>query len=225
MNKFDRTLIPPAPDLSFEIPLWQQGFSAAGLDEAGRGAWAGPVVAAAVILPRDEKVALILAGVRDSKQLTPQDRSRLEEIIQRETLWATGSASNVEIDELGILPATHLAMSRALAALNPGPDCLFLDALFLPDDPLPQTALIKGDQRSLSIAAASILAKTARDTWMVNAATEYPDFGFEQHKGYGTKQHQQNLAAYGPCPIHRASFRPIRMLLEKNTQESSLLRV
>jgi ribonuclease HII len=219
MKKFDRNLIPPAPDLSFEIPLWQQGFCAAGLDEAGRGAWAGPVVAAAVILPRDEKIQERLAGVRDSKQLSPVDRSRLAEIIHRETTWAVGSASNVEIDELGILPATRLAMTRALAELTVKPDHLLLDALFLPDESLPQTALIKGDQRSLSIAAASILAKTTRDVWMVNATADYLDFGFEQHKGYGTRLHQQRLAAFGPCPIHRASYRPIRMLLEKNTQE------
>ncbi len=219
MKKFDRTLIPPAPDLGFEITIWQQGFNAAGLDEAGRGAWAGPVIAAAVILPRDEKIQAKLAGVRDSKQLTPQDRSRLAEIIRQETIWATGSASSVEIDELGILPATRLAMTRALAALTQVPDCLLLDALLLPEESLPQTALIKGDQRSLSIAAASILAKTARDAWMVNAASKYPDFGFEQHKGYGTRLHQLMLATYGPCPIHRVSYRPIRRLLEKNTQE------
>jgi ribonuclease HII len=133
MKKLDRTLIPAAPDLSFEMPFWQQGFSAAGLDEAGRGAWAGPVVAAAVILPRDENIRMKLAGVRDSKQLTPQHRSFLTEVIHRETFWATGSASNVEIDEMGILPATRLAMTRALAALTLFPDCLLLDALFLPE--------------------------------------------------------------------------------------------
>jgi ribonuclease HII len=218
MKKFDRTLIPAAPDLSFEIPLWQQGFSTAGLDEAGRGAWAGPVMAAAVILPRDEKIQGRLAGVRDSKQLSPVERSRLAEIIRLETNWAVGSASNVEIDELGILPATRLAMMRALAALTPVPECLLLDALFLLDNPLPQTALVKGDQRSLSIAAASILAKTTRDALMVDAASIFPDFGFEQHKGYGTRLHQHRLAACGPCSIHRASFRPIQMLLDKNTQ-------
>jgi ribonuclease HII len=218
MKKFDPTLIPPTPDLSFEIPLWQQGFNAAGLDEAGRGAWAGPVVAAAVILPRDEKIRVKLAGVRDSKQLNPRDRLHLVEIIHHETTWATGSASNVEIDEFGILPATRLAMSRALESLSRFPDCLLLDALFLPDDPLPQISLIKGDQRSLSVAAASILAKTTRDTCMVEAVADYPDFGFEKHKGYGTRLHQQTLATFGPCPIHRASYHPIR-ILQKKAQE------
>lgn len=214
MIKFDSTLVPPAPDLSFEFPVWQQGFSIAGLDEAGRGAWAGPVVAAAVILRQDEKIETRLTGVRDSKQLKPAERTRLAEIIRRETTWATGSASSVEIDEHGILPATRLAMVRALAALTIKPDFLLLDALFLPEDPLPQAALVKGDQRSLSIAAASILAKTNRDEWMTNAAVEYPGYGFEKHKGYGTRWHQQSLAVCGPCPIHRVSFRPVRMLLK-----------
>lgn len=218
MPKFDRELIPAAPDLIFEIPFWHQGFSVAGLDEAGRGAWAGPVVAAAVVLPQQEKIHARLAGVRDSKQLKPADRARLSEIIRSETTWATGMATNVEIDELGILVATRLAMMRALAALPHKPDHLLLDALFLPDESLPQTSLIKGDQRSLSIAAASILAKTARDLWMMNAALKYPVYGFERHKGYGTHLHQKMLFDFGSCPLHRITFKPIRLVTNKNPE-------
>ena len=216
MPKFDRELIPAAPDLSFEISLWHQGFSVAGLDEAGRGAWAGPVAAAVVILPKNTRIVSRLTGVRDSKQLKPAERARLAEIIQAETTYATGMASSLEIDELGIISATRLAMMRALAALSVIPGHLLLDALFLPDEPLPQTSLIKGDQRSLSIAAASILAKTARDSWMMNAALKYSIYGFERHKGYGTRLHQQMLFDFGPCPLHRKTFEPIRLITNKN---------
>ncbi len=209
MIKFDRTLIPASPDLTFEIPLCQQGWIVAGLDEAGRGAWAGPVVAAAVILPPETGILDRLSGVRDSKQLKPAERSRLAGIIQRETSWGIGSANNLEIDELGILPSTRLAMSRALQALFRPPDILLLDALFLPDESFPQVSLIKGDQRSLSIAAASILAKTARDDLLVQAGVDYDMYGFGTHKGYGTRKHLQALQQYGPCPLHRCSFRPI----------------
>jgi len=209
MIKFDRSLIPPSPDLTFEIPLCQQGWIVAGLDEAGRGAWAGPVVAAVVILPPMTDILDRLSGVRDSKQLKPVERSRLAGIIQRETSWGIGSSNNLEIDELGILPSTRLAMSRALQALFRPPDILLLDALFLPDESYPQVSLIKGDQRSLSIAAASILAKTARDDLMVQAGVDYDQYGFRAHKGYGTRKHLQAIQQYGPCPLHRCSFRPI----------------
>ena len=212
MKLFDRDLIPSEPDLAYELPLWEYGWYAAGLDEAGRGAWAGPVMAAAVILPMDENILIRFAGVRDSKQVKPAERARLAKIIQSETTWAVGSASNLEIDEIGILPATRLAMSRALFSLKHTVDSLLIDALFLPDELLPQLALVKGDQRSLSIAAASILAKTARDAWMCEAAEEYTFYGFERHKGYGTKLHQVSLANYGPCALHRKSFQPIKTM-------------
>jgi len=212
MKLFDRDLIPPAPDLAFELPMWEYRWHAAGLDEAGRGAWAGPVMVAAVVLPMDKTILPRLAGVRDSKQLKPAERAYLAKIIQSETTWAIGSASNLEIDEIGILPATRLAMSRALFSLKHPVDSLLIDALFLPDVLLPQVALVKGDQRSLSIAAASILAKTARDAWMCEAAEEYTLYGFERHKGYGTKLHQVSLANYGPCPLHRNSFQPIKAI-------------
>jgi ribonuclease HII len=218
-NRFDRDLIPTSPDLTYELPLWKHGWCAAGLDEAGRGAWAGPVMAAAVILPMDEDTCIRLAGVRDSKQVKPAERSRLARIIQSETTWAIGSASNLEIDEIGIVAATRLAMIRALHTLSRAPQSLLIDALFLPDVVLPQVALVKGDQRSLSIAAASILAKTARDAWMCETAEEFNRYGFERHKGYGTKFHQDSLANHGPCTLHRRSFQPIKELVEIKTQE------
>jgi len=209
MNKFDRTLIPAAPDLSFEIPIWEQGFYAAGLDEAGRGAWAGPVIAAVVMLPKTSSILTRLAGVRDSKELKPDARARLAKVIHEETTCAVGMASCSEIDALGILPATRLAMTRALQVLVIIPDILLLDALFLPEELMPQISLIKGDQRCLSIAAASILAKTARDTWMIEAAVRYPGYDFERHNCYGTRRHREALAKLAPCAIHRLSFKPI----------------
>ena len=209
--------IPPDPDLSFEQALWAVGLSTvAGLDEAGRGTWAGPVMAAAVILPDQEGICRSLHGVRDSKQLRPEVRSSLVPLIEECALaWAVGSASAAEIDEIGILPATRLSMLRALQGLTLPADHLLIDALFLPDVAVPQTALIKGDQRSLSIAAASILAKTSRDAWMVEQEALYPEYGFARHKGYGTALHQERLQRYGPCPIHRRSFAPVAALLKK----------
>jgi len=158
--------------------------------------------------------------VRDSKELSPLERARLAEIVRcAATAWGVGLASQEEIDECGILGATRLAMARALQGLSAAPQVLLLDALFLPEEPLPQIALIKGDQRSLSIAAASILAKTTRDAWMINAAREFPAYGFERNKGYGTKIHQGALATHGPCTLHRKTFAPIRLLRQTKTQE------
>jgi len=209
--------IPAAPDLQFEQALWLQGLHAlAGFDEAGRGAWAGPVMAAAVILPsEDSDILQALDGVRDSKQLSPERRAELAPQVQQAALaWAVGQSSAAEIDALGILPATRLAMQRALQDLAVAAEHLLIDALFLPDIDLPQTSLIKGDQRSLSIAAASILAKTSRDVWMCDCEEDFPQYAFARHKGYGTALHQQRLATYGPSAIHRRSFAPIRALLQ-----------
>lgn len=216
--KFDPTLIPPAPDISFEQGLWTAGVDLiAGVDEAGRGAWAGPVAAAAVILPHLSQATDFLPGVRDSKQLSALQRYTLEPLIRTRALsWGIGFASNEEIDQLGILPATRLAMRRALEGLQLAPQHLLIDALFLPDILTPQTALIKGDQRSLSIAAASILAKTARDRWMVDLGDRETHYAFDYNKGYGTRGHQAALASYGPCPAHRFSFAPIKSLPTKN---------
>jgi ribonuclease HII len=205
---FDRQVLPPRPDLSFEAGLWAAGVSRiAGVDEAGRGALAGPVAAGAVILPNDPVLMETLAGVDDSKQLTPEQREMLAPRIRENALaWAVGMASPEEIDALGILPATYLAVERALAALQKSPDHLLLDFLLLPDTALPQTALIKGDCRSLSIAAASILAKTARDALMRDLDRQYPGYGFVSHKGYGTVRHRAALSRLGPSAIHRLSF-------------------
>jgi len=211
--KFDRSLLPPAPDLTFEQALWRQGFlRVAGLDEAGRGALAGPVYAAAVILPMgSDGLAEALAGVRDSKQLTPRQREQLAPIIQMRALaWSVGWADAAEIDQLGIAPATRLAFCRALEGLQLAAEHLLLDYFRLPEVELAQTALVKGDQRSLSIACASILAKTARDARMRAQEAQYPGYGFAQNKGYGTAKHRAALDALGPCPLHRRSFNLIK---------------
>jgi len=216
--RFDSSLIPPSPDLSFEISLRSAGATMiAGFDEAGRGAWAGPVTAAAVVLPIEVREKALLGGVRDSKQLTPAQRSALEPVIKLVAqAWAVGFASSQEIDSLGILSATRLAMMRALTGLPFPPGHLLIDALFLPEITIPQTALLKGDQRSLSIAAASILAKTARDRFMEDLAVQAPDYGFEHHKGYGTRRHQSALSIQGPCVFHRFSYAPVKETLKEN---------
>jgi len=206
-------LLPPAPNLAFEQALWRQGvLRVAGLDEAGRGALAGPVYAATVILPRgSDGLAEALAGVRDSKQLTPQQREQFAPIIQRRALaWSVGWAEAAEIDQLGIAPASRLAFCRALEGLRMPAEHLLLDYFRLPEVELAQTALVKGDQRSLSIACASILAKTARDAHMREEEVKFPGYGFAQNKGYGTAKHRAALDALGPCPLHRRSFHLIK---------------
>jgi ribonuclease HII len=207
--KFDRSLLPPAPDLTFEQALWRQGIlRVAGLDEAGRGALAGPVYAAAVILPMEsDGLAEALAGVRDSKQLTPRQREQLAPIIQMQAVaWSVGWAEAAEIDQLGIASASRLAFCRALEGLRMPAEHLLLDYFRLPEVELAQTALVKGDQRSLSIACASILAKTARDARMREEEVHFPGYSFAQNKGYGTAKHRAALDALGPCPLHRRSF-------------------
>lgn len=216
-GRIDAELIPTQPDLQFEHTLWQQRVLAiAGLDEAGRGAWAGPVAAAAVILPYDDAICTRLRGVRDSKELAPQKRAGLAPIIKANAItWGVGMSSAAEIDEIGILWATRLAMQRALDQLILSPDHLLIDALFLLENDIPQTALYKGDQRSLSIAAASILAKTSRDEWMTEQDALDNRYGFSHHKGYGTALHQKQLALHGPGPLHRKTFEPIAQLITK----------
>jgi ribonuclease HII len=204
-------IIPEFPDLSFERALWQSGLPfVAGIDEAGRGALAGPVSAAAVILPPDlasTGLEQLLHGVRDSKEMTPAARQTWASRITCIALAAgVGFASAQEIDTLGIVPATRLAIQRALAELCLSPLHLLVDYLPLPDIPLPQTSLVKGDARSLSIAAASILAKTSRDALMCHLDTLYPAYGFALHKGYGVPHHLTQLTSLGPCPEHRRSF-------------------
>ncbi len=186
----------------------------AGLDEAGRGAWAGPVVAAAVVFPPDEpRLTRHLAGVRDSKLLTPERREALLETIREHAVAvAVGAVPPAEIDAVGIVPATRRAMALALQALLPPADFLLIDHLTLPDLTLPQHSLPKGDLTVLSIAAASIVAKVSRDRLMVDSDAQYPGYGFARHKGYGTPEHQLALTSHGACAIHRHSFAPLRAL-------------
>ncbi len=206
--------LPEFPHLRYERSLWKKGLSwVGGIDEAGRGALAGPVAAAVVILPPDTSLsrrvgaAQTLRGVRDSKQMTPLQRESWAPRIQEIALaWGVGFASNGEIDKSGILAATRLAAMRALESLSRLPDFLITDFLNLPECPLPQTALVKGDRRSLTVAAASVLAKTARDALMREFDGEYPGYGYARHKGYGTPQHRAALRKLGMCAIHRNSF-------------------
>lgn len=215
-RRLDPADLPKIPDLFFENHLWARGYSLiAGLDEAGRGAWAGPVSAGAVILPPLPNLPDLLARVRDSKQMVHNQRMLWAEEIRKVALaWGVGFATHAEIDALGIVPATRLAMQRALEQTRLQPDHLLVDALRLPDLPIPQTSLVKGDARSLSIAAASILAKTARDLVMMEMDANFPDYGFARHKGYGTASHCEALRQHGPCSIHRFSFEPIHAALE-----------
>ena len=198
--------LPKFPSLEFERVLWKNGYSRlAGIDEAGRGAWAGPVAAAAVLLPDRPELSKTLAGVCDSKLMTPRARTAWTPRIREAALaWGVGFASAEEIDRLGIVPATKLAALRALEGLSP--DYLLTDFLVFGELDLPQTALVKGDRRSLSVAAASVLAKTARDALLCELEQRYPGYGFARHKGYGTRLHQEALRRLGLCEIHRKSF-------------------
>lgn len=198
-----------APPLRYEKELWALGFKyIGGIDEAGRGAWAGPVAAAVVILPAHAGVLRSLSGVRDSKCMTPLQRERAAPIIKVESLaWGIGFSSSQEIDEMGILPATRQAIMRALEMLPLSPEYLLLDYIHWPGLANPHLALPKGEGQSLSIAAASVLAKTARDTVMRELELQYPGYGFKCHKGYGTVQHRAAIIRLGLCPIHRTSFK------------------
>lgn len=199
------------PDMEFENCHYAQGCRiVAGIDEAGRGPLAGPVVVAAVILPRMDLFPL-LDGLNDSKKLTHKKRELLyERIVNDERIdYAVVEINAPEIDKLNILGATHEGMRRAASQLKSTPDMCLIDGLPVRIFPYPQEAIVKGDARSLSIAAASILAKVTRDRLMESYAEIYPEYGFEKHKGYGTKEHLIALERYGPTPIHRRSFAPV----------------
>jgi ribonuclease HII len=213
MTKRSKPALPDRPTLERELQLIQSGHAlVAGIDEAGRGAWAGPVVAAAVIL--DPAAASHLDGVNDSKQLSARQRDKLYQIIiDHSVAHGVGHGSVEEIDTLGILPATRLAMTRAVEALAPQPDALIIDAVRLPQINQPQAVFNFADSISLSVAAASILAKVTRDRMMIELDAQYPAYQFARHKGYGTQIHQAALQSVGPCDLHRKSFRPIRALL------------
>lgn len=204
-----KTAFPKFPGLTYEIELWQAGhYLVAGVDEAGRGALAGPVAAAAVILPVDTQLCQILSGVRDSKMMTPKKRELwAKQIKEIASGYGVGFASNTEIDAIGIVPATYLAIFRALERLPVLPQHLLTDFLSIPDIEIPQTPLVKGDARCLSIAAASVLAKTSRDAVLCEMDLEFPGYDLSQHKGYGTRHHLNMLSRLGPSPVHRVSFR------------------
>ena len=189
----------------FENEAYQNGFlTVCGVDEAGRGPLAGPVYAAAVVLPRGE----VIEGINDSKKLSAKKREALFDIICRKAAcFCIASASEKEIDRLNILGATFLAMRRAVEGLSVPPDLVLVDGNQDPQLPCEHTVtLVKGDARSASIAAASILAKVSRDRVMMQYHEQYPAYGFNAHKGYGTRTHYAALEAYGPCPIHRLTF-------------------
>jgi ribonuclease HII len=179
----------------------------AGVDEAGRGPLAGPVVAAAVILPED----FALDGLTDSKKVSAPKREKIYAILTATTeiLWAVAEASVEEIDRLNILRATHLAMARAVQALPSKPDHALVDGLPVRGLPVEHTAVVEGDTLSLSIAAASIIAKVTRDRLMVELDTRFPQYGFARHKGYGVREHLEALRNHGPCPAHRRTFAPV----------------
>jgi ribonuclease HII len=205
--------------LRYERQYCAQGGCAriVGMDEVGRGAWAGPVAVGAVCLPVENlNLGMQLAGVRDSKQMTPRQRSTLVDKIKATAIaWGIGSATSDEIDSGGIVKATRLAMQRALddtrtRAPDFLPDCLFLDSILWPETKIAQVSIMKGDTLSLSIAAASVIAKVWRDTLMATLDADYPQYGFAVHKGYGVPQHEAAIKQHGASAIHRKSFRPMR---------------
>jgi len=198
------------PTFDEEAKLKARGYRLiAGVDEVGRGALAGPVMAAAVVLYSDADIPW-LDLVRDSKQLSPKQRERVVGLVWQAGIPAgLGAVSPAVIDEVGIVEATRMAMAQAVEALPCRPDFLLVDALSLPKMNLPQKGIIKGDQRSLSIACASIVAKVNRDQRMKELDSVYPGYGLASHKGYGTSQHVQSLQKLGPCAIHRRSFAPV----------------
>lgn len=204
-----------APSYAEEAALISEGYArVAGLDEVGRGPIAGPVVAGAVVLPTHPKGDWI-GLIRDSKQLTARQRQRALDGVQAAgATIRTGKASAAEVDALGIVAATRAAMGRALAALPQAADALVIDALALPDVALPQRVIVKGDAKCLSIAAASIAAKVARDAMMRDADAVYPGYGFARHKGYATREHLICLERLGACAIHRRTFAPVRRVMD-----------
>ncbi len=207
--KFDPSLIPPFPTLAYEKQIAENGCTLiAGLDEAGRGALAGPLCAAAVILPIDrDGLAESLLGVRDSKQMSAIQRELGAEEIRKIALdWSVAWVEAAEIDALGMGKAGRLVFQRAIERLSTKPGYLLLDYFKLPAVRLPQTSLVKGDQRSLSIACASVLAKTARDALMLSLPDPEDRYGFAQNKGYGTEEHVRAIELYGLSPHHRRSF-------------------
>ena len=201
------------PDFSEEKEMQKDGLLyVAGLDEVGRGSLAGPVVTGLVVFPAGVDYEW-LASVRDSKELTVKQREDLAPLIKSTALVAEiGLSSAEEIDQLGIVPATRLAMQRSLDSALLIPEFLLIDALELPTSNIPQKSIIKGDSKCLSIASASILAKVERDSLMSELSEEYPGYGFEKHKGYGTSKHLEEIDRRGPCKLHRLTFAPMNKI-------------
>lgn len=191
-------------DYSFEIAAMNKGFkTVCGVDEAGRGPLAGPVYAAAVILPVETEIA----GLNDSKKLSEKKREELFDIINDVAISiSVGTASEKEIDEINILNATFLAMKRAVEGLEISPDYAIIDGNRVPNLEIPTETVVKGDGKVMSVAAASIIAKVSRDRFMLKMAEQYPEYQFEKHKGYGTRLHYEMIEKYGVSPIHRSSF-------------------
>ncbi|UWX57612.1 ribonuclease HII [Chlorobaculum sp. MV4-Y] len=200
----------------FESPLWKSLSQVCGIDEAGRGPLAGPVVAAAVVFPRHYQPSGILAKLDDSKKLTPELRKALAPAIREAAeSWAVAAVDAETIDRINILQATMLAMNLAVDSLDSTPEFLMVDGnRFRPVLPIPYQTVVKGDSKVFSIAAASVLAKTHRDELMAACASEFPEYGFEVHFGYPTARHVEAIARHGRCAIHRKSFK-LRKLGEK----------
>jgi ribonuclease HII len=215
-----------APSSIEEKTLKSQGYRhIAGIDEVGRGALAGPVVAAAIILPFRINTPW-LKQIKDSKQLSPTKREFLYHHLYRTAISiGIGIVSQELIDDQGIIRATRLAMKRAIEQLSPPAESLLIDHLLLPEVPLPQKGITGGDSRCLSIACASIVAKVTRDHLMIDLDKAYPDYGLAKHKGYGTKKHFACLYRLGPSPIHRRSFHPAKDIIMRRHKESKLLKM
>ncbi len=207
--------------LCYEDEARSQGCAViAGMDEAGRGAWAGPVVAAIVILPED----IFIAGLDDSKKLSEKKREALyKEITDKSLGYSVGLCTSSVIDRKNILKATYMAMKKAVSSVKMSPDIIFIDGRPVPDMGSSQVSIVRGDSKSASIAAASIIAKVTRDRMMKEFALVYPEYGFEKHKGYGTKLHMKTLAEYGICPIHRKTFKPVKEVLNRKEISSRQL--
>lgn len=204
------------PNFELERGLFSKYRYVCGIDEVGRGPIAGPVVAGAVILPQDFDLDI---GINDSKKISEPKRFEIAEIIkQNAEAWSVAYADIEKIEEINILQATIWAMKKSIAKLSPKPDFLLIDGNYFPNSPLPYKTVVKGDVISLSIAAASIIAKAERDTYMIKMAEKYPEYSFEKHKGYGTKNHYAAIDKFGTTPIHRPSF--LNKYFEKKKQQS-----
>ncbi|HNX94770.1 MAG TPA: ribonuclease HII [Holophaga sp.] len=212
--------------LDWDLGHVPPGIAWGGMDEAGRGAWAGPVVAACAVLDPEavSKWSHVLRGARDSKQLSPERREALaSELKMVLTAWAVAEIDNMAIDRENILEATLDAMRQSVSNLQVMPRMLFVDGDRAPRTGLPERLIVEGDATSCAVAAASILAKTHRDRILRDMAEAYPEYGFERHKGYGTKEHQKALDAFGACPIHRLSYAPVAARTRPSAERYALL--